>query len=175
MESRSVKWAATEDKKAEKQRSTERNERSDRAEDLRVQPDADFFFFNVRRYRLQGGGGGVGGVGVNRLEFDWTWRQLQSGNGSSRLWTETLAVPASLRRTNICLVLFSINTLLTGDTLVRFQEPRLMAAAEPRFHTRLAIFTPGWDICASCQQPSGLFPYVPFFNLPFLIHGCWRA
>lgn len=61
MESRSVKWAATEDKKAEKQRSTERNERSDRAEDLRVQPDADFFFSNARRYRLQGGGGGWGG------------------------------------------------------------------------------------------------------------------
>lgn len=124
--------------------------RAKRTQRPRRRPDADFF----QCTQVPSAGGWVGGVGVNRLEFDWTWRQLQSGNGSSRLWTETLAVPASLRRTNICLVLFSINTLLTGDTLVRFQEPRLMAAAEPGFHTRLAIFTPGWDICASCQQPS---------------------
>lgn len=118
----SLKWAATEDKKAQKQRSIE----------PQGEHTCDFgqtrifrFFIIAHRYCLWGEEGGL-----RWIEFNWTWRQLQSGNDSSRLSTETLAVPASLRRTNICLVLLSINTLLTGDTLVLFQEPGLMAAAE---------------------------------------------
>lgn len=72
-------------------------------------------------------------------------------------------MPASLRWTNICLVLLSINTLLTGDTLVLFPGVRsngCSRAGTPVFHTQLAIFTPGCDSCAPCccQQSSSYFP-----------------
>lgn len=70
-------------------------------------------------------------------------------------------MPASLRRTNICLVLLSINTLLTGDTLVLFQEPGLMAAAE----RALQYFILGWRsshqvVTAVCHTAASNLPAI---------------
>lgn len=64
MESWSVKRAATEDKKAEKQHSTEGKERN---------------FFNARRYRLRGGGGGGGPCEQIRIRLDMATAAVWEG------------------------------------------------------------------------------------------------
>lgn len=103
-------------------------------------------------------------------EFDWTWRQLHSGNRSSRDSSKMLSVPILLHRMNICRVLLSINVLIIEDTLTLFQEQNVMSIAEQAlcvFHTWLVIFTPGCDICVSCWclPPSNYFPHVKFLSL----------
>lgn len=117
-------------------------------------------------------------------EFNWTWRQLHSGNRSSIDSSKMFSLPVLLHRTNICRVLLSINTLIIEDTLILFQELSVMTIAGEilkkfmlnltvslrGFHTWLVIFAPGFDICVSycCLLSSNCFPCVAAFPGPLL-------
>lgn len=124
-------------------------------------PGSDFI---ANRYCLPGARGMVW------TEFNWTWRQLHSGNRSSGDSSKMLSVPILLHRMNICRVLLSINALIIQDMLTLFQEQNVMSIAERAlcvFHTWLVIFTPACDICATCWclLPYNYFPHVKFLSL----------
>lgn len=113
-----------------------------------------FYFLLHAGIVYQGRGTGVGGEeGMVWTEFNWTWRQLHSGKRSSRDSSKMLSPPILLPGTNICRVLLSINTLIIDDTIILFQEQRIMTLAE---QSSPCIFTPGCDICVSrrCLSPS---------------------
>lgn len=78
-------------------------------------------------------------------------------------------LPILLHGMNICRVLLSINTRITGDTLIPFAGAQCndysrrnlkkasinLTVSQRIFHTWLVIFTPGFDICVSfCFQLS---------------------
>lgn len=137
--------------------------------------------FIADRYCLPGEGGEM-----MWTEFNWTRQQLHSGNRSSEDSSKMFSLQILLRRTNICRVLLSINTLIIEDTLILFcRERNVMTIAEEifrkkklmlnltvsrcGFHTWVVIFTPGFDICVSHRSLhfSNWFPYVKPLNLDF--------
>ena len=81
--------------------------------------------FIADRYCLLGERGGE----VMWTEFNWTRRQLHSGNHSSRDSSKMFPLPILLHRMNICRALLSINTLIIEDTLILFQELNVMTIA----------------------------------------------